>query len=125
MTDQRRGMLADIGRRLAMASDDELLVVDRVLLSLERTRETDASEVDRIVLDDMFIACGPSNAAAMRELCVRMIQACVLREQAERAELAESARREIEGEWSGAEQRTEISDAPAQLAARALGGVGA
>ena len=36
---QRRGMVADIARRLALCSDDELEMVDRNLLVIERARD--------------------------------------------------------------------------------------
>lgn len=113
-------MLADIARRLVLASDDELLVIDRVLLSLERTRETEATDDEWRVLDAVAIATMCASHRERQDLLVRSIRASVLLEQAERAELAEAARLEIEREWSGAEQRTAISDAPAQLARREL-----
>ena len=38
-TDMRRGMLGDLARRIALCNDDELDMVDRNLLVIERARE--------------------------------------------------------------------------------------
>lgn len=37
-SDQRRGRTADLGRRLALCSDDDLVEIDERLLEIERRR---------------------------------------------------------------------------------------
>jgi hypothetical protein len=104
--EQRRGLLAGIGRRLGAAQDDEILVIDRVLIALERGRGGD----DEPVADAAIMSLAQLARATVAHTAKQRAKL----EQEAAAELAEHSSRARE--WGVADHVTRASSLPQRMA---------